>query len=290
MGLGMDWQPQGFRSAVSRVKADADYVLGTHDEEIERLGLQHRVWRATVLKAWAEAGIIEGSRVLDLGCGPGHATIDLAEIVGPGGRVLGLDRSPRFLEFARGECQRGGLQNIVFREADLMADVQLTNDFDVVWCRWVACFLPDLEPLMRHLRAALRPGGKVIFHEYIDYGTWQGIPHCAGIERFAAQFMDTWRASGGEPNIAATLIPKLVTSGFEIVQTKPLVFAVTPSDFMWRWPSSFIKSHVQRMVETGQAQAAWAEEILDDFQRLENSPDSIMLTPTVLQIIVRRNE
>ena len=79
------------------------YVLGTHDEEIERLGLQHRVWRARMLEAWSEAGITEGSRVLDVGCGPGYATLDLAEIVGPTGTVVALERSERFLSFARAE-------------------------------------------------------------------------------------------------------------------------------------------------------------------------------------------
>src|SRR2546423_2181320 len=236
------------------MKPEGDYVLGTHDEEIERLGLQHRVWRPSVLSAWAKAGITEGSRVLDLGCGPGHATIDLAEIVGRTGSVLGLERSARFLEFGRGACRERGLANVTFREADLMSEVEIERDFDFVWCRWVACFLPDLAPLTRHLRSALRPGGTAIFHEYIDYATWQGIPRCAGIEKFAARFMSNWRASGGEPDIAAALIPRLITAGFQISETRPLIFAVSPRDFMWRWPSSFIKSHLKRMLENGQAE------------------------------------
>src|SRR5437667_409272 len=65
--------------------AERDYVLGTHDEEIARLGLQHRVWRPVVLECWQKAGITVGSRVLDVGAGPGYATVDLAEIVGQSG-------------------------------------------------------------------------------------------------------------------------------------------------------------------------------------------------------------
>ena len=66
---------------------EKDYVLGTHDEEIARLGLQHRVWRPRVLDAWRRAGFTLGQTILDVGCGPGHATLDLAEIVGPRGRA-----------------------------------------------------------------------------------------------------------------------------------------------------------------------------------------------------------
>jgi hypothetical protein len=48
---------------------ERDYVLGTHDEEIARLGLQHRVWRPVVLECWQKAGITVGSRELDVGAG-----------------------------------------------------------------------------------------------------------------------------------------------------------------------------------------------------------------------------
>ena len=65
--------------------AEGDYVLGTQDEEIERLGLQHRVWRPRMLDAWRRAGIGVGHRIVDVGAGPGYATLDLAEIVGRGG-------------------------------------------------------------------------------------------------------------------------------------------------------------------------------------------------------------
>ena len=64
-------------------KAENDYVLGTNDEELDRLGLQHRVWRPVVTECWQRVGITHGWRVIDVGAGPGYATADLGEIVGP---------------------------------------------------------------------------------------------------------------------------------------------------------------------------------------------------------------
>ena len=78
--------------------AERDYVLGTHDDEIYRLGLQHRVWRPRELDAWARARIGDGCKVIDFGAGPGFATMDLAEMVGPQGEVHALERSRRFLD------------------------------------------------------------------------------------------------------------------------------------------------------------------------------------------------
>src|ERR1700756_2406928 len=100
---------------------ERDYVLGTHDEEIARLGLQHRVWRAVVLQCWQRAGITVGKRVLDIGAGPGYATVDLAEIVGPTGEVVALERSNKFVR-AIGERTRSlGLTNVKIHELDLMS-------------------------------------------------------------------------------------------------------------------------------------------------------------------------
>ena len=118
-------------------KNDTDYVLGTHDDELERLGLQHRVWRPVVTECWQRVGITHGWRVLDVGAGPGYATADLAEIVGPTGSVLGIERSARFLEAAKERCHRRGLTNVEFREADLMEVSLGPLGLDASWCRWV---------------------------------------------------------------------------------------------------------------------------------------------------------
>ena len=70
------------------MEQEKEYVLGTHDEEIARLRLQHRVWRPRATDAWLRAGFTTGQTLIDLGCGPGYASIDLAEIVGSSGRII----------------------------------------------------------------------------------------------------------------------------------------------------------------------------------------------------------
>ncbi len=123
------------------VSTERDYVLGTHDEELARLGLQHRVWRPFALDCWYRAGITVGSRVMDVGAGPGFATADLAEVVGPSGQVIAVDRSARFVEAAGSLCERLGLSNVRLHELDLMVDPMPADGLDAVWCRWVASFV-----------------------------------------------------------------------------------------------------------------------------------------------------
>src|SRR5213593_2543126 len=101
---------------------ERDYVLGTHDEELSRLGLQHRVWRPVALDCWQRAGITVGKRVLDVGAGPGYAAIDLAEIVGPTGEVVALERSENFVRAMEQTCGERSLANVKIRQLDLMTD------------------------------------------------------------------------------------------------------------------------------------------------------------------------
>ena len=133
--------------------AERDYVLGTHEEELARLGLQHRVWRPVVLDCWQRAGITVGKRVLDVGAGPGYAAIDLAEIVGPTGEVVALERSQNFIRALETTCRARSLANVKIHELDLMKDDLPKGDYDFAWCRWVVSFVNDQSLLIEKLGA-----------------------------------------------------------------------------------------------------------------------------------------
>src|SRR5690242_7285121 len=114
----------------SSINRDRDYVLGTHDEELARLGLQHRAWLPVVLDCWQRAGVTVGKRVLDMGAGPGYATVDLAQIVGPTGEVIALERSQNFIRAMAAVCSARSLNNVKVHEVDLMTDDLPAADSD----------------------------------------------------------------------------------------------------------------------------------------------------------------
>jgi len=267
---------------------DKDYVLGTHDEEIARLGLQHRVWRPTVLECWQKAGLIRGYRVIDVGAGPGFATLDLAEIVGPTGEVLAAERSSRFLEIATKACANRGFSNVRFRNMDLMIEPLGVTGFDAAWCRWVACFVSSPATLVRRNAEALRPGGVAIFHEYSNYGTFQFAPRRPAMESFAQEVMASWRAAGGEPNIGLDLPVLLPAAGLRVRHVRHHVFAITPRDAMWQWPASFVGINLNRLRELGRVSAEWVEQVRQEFQDAEADDRTLMTTPLVLEIVAER--
>ena len=74
-----------------------EYILGTDEEELNRLELQHKVWLSEAKYGWDLAEFKSGQTILDLGCGPGYCAEELARIVGKMGRVIGVDKSNAFI-------------------------------------------------------------------------------------------------------------------------------------------------------------------------------------------------
>ena len=261
-----------------------DYVLGTFDEELQRLGVQHRAWREVVLKCWGNAGVRPGSRVLDIGAGPGYATVDLSEIVGTNGKVVAVERSPDFVNAIR---QRS-LPNVEVHELDLMKDELPAGPFDFSWCRWVLCFVSDPELVVKKTASVMRPNGRAIFHEYGHYTTWRFFPRRAKLEEFRAHVISSWRESGGEPDIGLQLPTLLTRNGFTVCSVEPRIFCLRPTDHMWQWPSQFIHVHLDRLQELGKIGNAFAAEVRADLAAAEQKEPSFTLTPLVLEIVAEK--
>ena len=267
---------------------ERDYVLGTHDSEVERLGLQHRVWQSTVLDCWRRAGIKTGSRVLDIGAGPGYATLDLAELVGATGEVIAVERSNRFVDFGKAACAKCGLKHVRWFELDLMTEPLPAENMDAAWCRWVASFVSKPEVLVSKVAQALKPGGVAIFHEYVDYDTFRLVPSSSAVEEFKQHVGASWRANGGEPDIARQLPAWLGANGFKIRSATPKIFCARPGEEIWSWPASWIKINSRRLQELKQVDEAWVQALDRDLAAAEANPNSMLLTPLVLEIIAEK--
>ena len=270
----------GDRSNLARMN-DGDYVLGTRDDEVERLGLQHRVWRGRVLEAFRRARIRSGQTVIDVGAGPGFVARDLSDLVGPSGKVIALERSPHFVARLR----ERGLANVEVREQDVSEPFGIEGA-DASWCRWLLSFVADPAETARHIGAALKPGGIAVFHEYAAYGTWRMMPPDALQERFRSLVMQSWSDSGGEPDVALWLPQWLGEAGFEIVETRILADIITPADETWQWPRAFMETGARRLHELGYIDAGEVEPMA---RLLDDPPEGAhMLTPLVAEVIGRK--
>ena len=259
--------------------SDGDYLLGTQNDEVDRLGIQHRVWRSRMLDGFRRARFGPGQTILDVGAGPGFVTADLADLVGRDGRVIALERSAHFLSVLRGRK----LANVEVREADVSAGGFGGQIADGAWTRWLLAFVADPARTVGNIADALKPGGVALFHEYIDYAAWKLVPPDADHERYRELVIKSWRDSGGEPDIALELPRLLADSGMELVDLRPMVEIITADDPMWQWPASFIATNAERLRELGYATAEEARRFSTCLDRLPAG--TRMMTPVVAEII-----
>ena len=266
-------------------KLERDYVLGTHDEELKRLELQHHVWRRRALDAWLDAGFTSGQTLMDLGCGPGYAALDLAEIAGPIGTVIAMDRSRRFLDALHSNAVQRNRLNIRTLELDLDTDDLPEVQADGIWVRWVFAFVKNPRDLLRRARASLKPGASLVVQEYFDYAAWKLAPRSDVFESFVAAVMKSWRAHGGEPDIGLDLVRWLSDEGFRLRRIRPITEIISPSHFVWRWPTAFVATGVDRLVQLGDLSEEKGREVKDVFARAEAQPDTLMVTPGVIELI-----
>jgi len=224
---------------------------------------------------------------VDVGAGPGYATLDLAELVGPSGEVLAVERSDRFVSVIEREIRRRDLSQVRPMTGDLM-EVSPPGGYDMTWCRWVASFASSVPKLVEWIHGALRPGGTAVFHEYADYASWRHLPERPRLTEFVAAIMSSWRSAGGEPDVAPALIESLGRSGFRLKSVRPLIFATRPGELTWEWPAAFIATNPARLQELGLVSAEWVLELQRELRMAEADPMSVMITPLVLEVIAER--
>jgi SAM-dependent methyltransferase len=164
------------------------YVLGHSAWELARLNRQASLVDPLTRQLFADAGLVSGMRVLDLGSGSGSVSMLAAQIVRPRGSVIGYDLSSVAVETATLRLQAAGFENVCFRLGNPLEELS-GERFDAVVGRYVLMFLPDPAAMLRHLSAHLVPGGIVAFHEPSwEREQWSvGVPHYDRCARWCAQ-------------------------------------------------------------------------------------------------------
>jgi SAM-dependent methyltransferase len=262
---------------------DRDYILGTHDDELERLALQHRVWRSRALDGWRRAGFTTGQTIIDVGCGPGFATRDLAGIVGATGRIIAVDRSARYLAALNADR----LGNVETYERDLDVEPLPEVLADGAWGRWIFAFLKQPRPLLENIRLRLKPGARVVFHEYLHYSTWRLTPRSSDFDAFVETVMRSWRDDGGEPDIGLDLPVWLGELGFDDITVKPVLEVIRAADYMWEWPRAFVRTGTQRLVDLGYLTQDAAAGVARALIEAERNPNAWLVTPAVIEVVAR---
>lgn len=251
----------------------------------ERLRVLARTLRPTTSSLLDRLGILEGMTCLDVGCGGGDVTLELARPVGSTGRAVGVDVDATIVQVARREAQAAGLRNVEFRVMDVREQDGL-GAIDVVYARFLLTHLSDPESVIRLLVDHVRPGG-VLAVEDTDFSgsfTW---PESDAYRRYHELYCSVVRRRGGDPDVGKRLPILLVDGGLDGVSMKIVQPTATRGDAKFLNPIT-MENIAEAVLRDGLASSEEIEAVVEELYRFAENPRTVAGLPRIVQAWGRR--
>ncbi|MEV8225444.1 methyltransferase domain-containing protein [Streptomyces sp. NPDC079167] len=259
-------------------KEPAVYTHGHHESV-----LRSHQWRTAANSAAYLIGELRpGQAVLDVGCGPGTITADIASLVAPG-RVTAVDTSSDVLERAALNAAERGVDNVDFTTADVHALDFPDDSFDVVHAHQVLQHVSDPVRALSEMRRVCRPGGIVAARDS-DYAAMTWFPEVPGMQEWLELYGRVARANGGEPDAGRRLLSWARQAGFtDITPTAAAWCFATPENRAWwsgLWADRTTASvYAKLAVDGGHASAGQLTAIADAWRAWGEEPDAWFMVP-----------
>jgi ubiquinone/menaquinone biosynthesis C-methylase UbiE len=260
------------------------YTIKGGREDADRLARQARVMAAATAEFLSRVGVGAGWRCLDVGCGDGQVTVQLADSVGPGGRAVGIDIDEDALAIAREAAQEAGVR-AEFVHGDA-TEPPAQDEFDLAYARLVLSHLPDSVAALRAMVAAIRPGGWVAVEDLFT-GTLRSEPPAPALDRLQAVYSATVRAHGGDPTIGPRLPALLAAVGLrevrEVTVENPMS---TVEDKLFL--AELVDNMRDTMLASGAATAAELDELRADVEQAARDLERVFHQARIHQVWGRR--
>lgn len=264
------------------------YILGTDDAELDRLAHQHEVWRDTTARLWDLAEFGPGQRLVDLGCGPGFTSFELAERVGTTGKVTAVDNSERFLALIDRWRDERSVTNLATQLGDASELALSAASADGVFVRWLLCFLPDPGRVIEQAASVLLPGGRLLVMDYFHYLAIHLFPSSSVFRHVFHRVYESFSGAGGNLDVAGDVPALMRRAGLEVAHTEALCEVARPGQPVWQWVRRFQKSYLPQMVEKGYLSPFELQAFEDDWLAHEQDPGSLFFAPPMLGVVGRK--
>jgi len=266
------------------VTRESTYIIRGGLEGRERLRLVARVMAPSTTELLDRVGIAQDADCLDVGCGGGDVTLELARRA-HAGRVVGIDLDEAKLEIATTEARAAGAVNIDYHCQDLRS-LDLVSAYDVVHARFVLSHLADPQAAVDGLARVLRPGGALVVVDIEKAATLCEPPH-RSFERYIELYTLAARARGVDPNIGRRLPGILAAAGCRPVR----VNVVQP---VGRQPKGYegdvkltapvtLESIADAILALDVAERGELDSLVDDLYRLAADDETLIGTPRMVQ-------
>ena len=148
--------------------------------------------------------------------------------------------------------------------------------------------MPGVDTVLAGINRALRPGGRFLAQEYVDYRSFRIEPAEPVFERFLKAVRESWVHFGGDPDIGRRLPGLAADLGWQVEDMRPVIHATRPGEWMWTWPTAWLEQSPNRLSELGFLDAGDVEPFRDFIARRTADPASLLITPMVLEFSARK--
>lgn len=259
---------------------DGHYVIRGGEAGRERLRMLARVMAPTTRELLARAGVGEGMTCLDVGCGGGDVSVELARLVGRRGRVIGIDMDATKVELARREAAALGLAHVEFRVATI-EQYHVSDAVDVAYARFVLTHLPDPQAVLAHLRSGLRAGGRMVVED-IDFTGHFSHPEDAAFRRFVSLYTQVVQRRGADPNIGPRLPGLLLAAGYGDVGVRVVQPAGIDGEVKLIAPIT-LESIGEALLADGLVAPDDLAQIVRDLYAFARAPGTLLSLPRIVQ-------
>lgn len=261
------------------------YVIRGGREEYERLKLLARARWPDTADLFERVGIQPGMQCLDLGCGGGEVTFEIARMIGPDGRVIGIDLDEVRLDLGRTAAAEKGLTNVEFRVANVN-DWSELDTYDFVYCRLLLQHLSRPLDLLRRMWAAVRVGGALVVEDADFYGLLCEPPN-EGFEFYARIYPSVLRRHGGDAALGRKLYRLFLEGGIPDPQLK-LVQRADATGEAKALSLSTLEAIAKSIVSEGLASEDEVRSAIASLTEFTNDPRTVVGGPRTFQVWARR--
>jgi ubiquinone/menaquinone biosynthesis C-methylase UbiE len=262
------------------------YAIQGGREGYDRLQVLARSRWPDTRDLFERVGVSSGMQCVDLGCGGAEVTFELARLVGPTGRVIGVDMDDVKLDLARQEAAARGLSNVELRAANVN-EWDEPAAYDLVYCRFLLEHLSRPDDVLRSMWAAVRPGGTIAV-EATDFDGQFGEPPNQAFGAHHRLYRALVVRRGGDPVAGRLMFRRFLEAGIP----RPSVLLVQRIDSDGEAKTLAVltfRAIAGALVDEGLAAAEDVDATLAGLEAFVADPETLVAQPRIFQVWRRRD-
>ena len=266
------------------------YILDGSDEDLRRLLGVADATRELARSAFRRVGMQEGWHAIDCGCGPIGGLAVMAEMVGPAGRVVGVDFSEPAIERARSVVAALELGNVELFAGDIheIGPAAVGGPFDLAYTRFFLMHQPDPVRTLSQIARLLRPGGWIVAQEALRSPPPRSHPHLDALGAYWDLAYQVLERAGGVPHGAVDgLAGSARAAGLDVVDVNGS-FAIVDPELGFDLHAATLLAARERAVASGIAAGPQIDDLVNDIRAAKGGGYEWVSTPFMLDLTLRK--